>query len=771
MPASSVQERLAAGDARGALCAAEQLLVKADEANDKSLVALAQQLAGGALALEGRHGEAAARLEDAAELFHEMGDTTHEIQTLERLANAYRALDDESRVADAVARKQTMQSPSHQQHQQPPQRHEGDALGDSGDSRSPPTEPPAPASESKLLGMLRSRSGAEHRAWQLREVEADKQVLRELRSVLGGLSRSDDDAHLQSHMKQVRFADLPGAAVEARLQDADQAMTALEQRVSRFYRCLRELVWVSSAGKESGKERAEAAGSLSAALEGWDECAVEWGCQADRRSQEIKNRVLVPLGKMRVSYRGICEHFSGLTGSLARAATSAADEVSAARKAQARARSKVAEAEASLDACRSLPGDEGGSPKMTFSESMGALLGARRLSAQERAAEALRKAQAESDLADSAAFVSQQRLEAALGALAVARRQAARELEAVEQVRLDIFAGMLRELSDTQTALLAGWQDATRQLAARVQLVDTASDLRTHTYVSRLRRATSVRKRGPGSATRTALTHPLLLFLFRCSFVRSFVRSLCALRSNRTLIRAVLEGKAAPTTLLCPPPFKYRQASSGPRLDEKDEAELEEEEAAEGQDKQGDPAPTRADALDSRDGVAGASEAAVVLPPEPPAVQGDGAGAGARAIGQGDGASLAQAQIDAFLARLSRHSDATDLGRPAQEQDRAADGAVVQGVMETFEQRASRDYFLRRLNTFRSTKTRVAKSVMVSARAGLTGRPASHTGADVRVSCRSLLCWLSRLLDLARLASQDDLGLVFIAFLVSAVPL
>ncbi len=531
MPASSVQERLAAGDARGALSAAEQLLVEADEANDKSLVALAQQLAGGALALEGRHGEAAARLEDAAEWFHEIGDTTHEVQTLERLANAYRALDDESRVADAVARKQTMQSPAHQQHQQPPQRHEGDALGDSGDSRSPPSEPPAPASESKLLGMLRSRSGAEHHAWQLREVEADKQVLRELRSVVGGLSRSDDDAHLQSHMKQVRFADLPGAAVEARLRHAEQAMTALEQRVSRFYRCLRELVWVSSSGKESGEERAEAAGSLSAALEGWDKCAVEWGRQADRRSQEIKDRVLVPLAKMRVSYRGIGEHFLGLTGSLARAAASAADEadeVSAARKAQARARSKVAEAEARLDACRSLPGDESGSPpKMTFSESMGALLGARRLSAQERAEEALRKARAESGLADSAAFVSQQRLEAARGALAVARRQAARELEAVEQVRLDIFAGMLRELSDAQTALLAGWQDATRQLAARVQLVDTTSDLRTLKYVSRLRRATSgrVRKRGPGA---TALTRPsLLVFLSVLCVCRSFpVRAL-----------------------------------------------------------------------------------------------------------------------------------------------------------------------------------------------------------------------------------------------------
>jgi hypothetical protein len=474
------QERLVAGDSRGALSAAERLLAEADEANDKSLVALAQQLAGGALGLEGRHGEAAARLEDAAELFHEMGDTTHEVQTLERLANAYRALDDESRVADAVARKQTMQLPSQQQQQL-----EGDALGDSGDPRLSPSDPPAPPGESKLLGMLRSRSGAEHRAWQLREVEADKQVLRDLRSLGGARTRSDDDAHLQSHMKQVHFADLPGAAVEARLRYAEQAMTALEQRVSRFYRCLRELIWVSASGKDLGEERSEAPGSLSAALEGWDECVVEWGRLADRRSQEIKDRVLVPLGKMRVSYRGIGEHFSGQTSSLTRAAASAADEVSAARKAQVRARSKVAEAEARLDACRIQPGDEGGSPKMTFGESMGALLGARRVSAQERAAEALRKARAESGLADSAAFVAQQRLEAARGALAAARRHAARELEAVEQVRLDIFAGMLRELTVAQTDLLAGWQDATRQLVARVQLVDTASDLRTHKYVPR----------------------------------------------------------------------------------------------------------------------------------------------------------------------------------------------------------------------------------------------------------------------------------------------
>ncbi len=202
----------------------------------------------------------------------------------------------------------------------------------------------------------------------------------------------------------------------------------------------------------------------------------------------------------------------------------------------------------------------------------------------------------------------------------------------------------------------------------------------------------------------------------------------------------MLEGKAAPTTLLCPPPSKYRLASSGPRLDEKDEAEEVDEETAEGQDKQDDPAPTRAGALeppDSRDGAAGASEAAVVLPPEPPAVQVDSAGASALGAGEGD---VAQAQIDAFLARLSRHSDATDLGRPAQQQDRAADGAVVKGVMEAFEQRASREYFLRRLNTFRSSKTRVAKSVMVSAR-----RPDTpDTVADVRVQCRSL-CRLARL--------------------------
>ena len=223
----------------------------------------------------------------------------------------------------------------------------------------------------------------------------------------------------------------------------------------------------------------------------------------------------------------------------------------------------------------------------------------------------------------------------------------------------------------------------------------------------------------------------------------------------------MLEGKAAPTTLLCPPPSKYRQASSGPRLDENDEAEeVDEEETAEGQDKQGDPAPTRADALeplDSRDGVAGASEAAAVLPPEPPAVQADSAGASALDAGEGD---VAQAQIDAFLARLSRHSDATDLGRPAQEQDRAADGAVVKGVMEAFEQRASRDYFLRRLNTFRSTKTRVAKSVMVSARRPDTPDTRRGRARFVRVAHSAV-----------PLASQDDLGLVFIAFLVSvAVP-
>uniref|UniRef100_A0A7S2RP16 SBF1/SBF2 domain-containing protein n=1 Tax=Mucochytrium quahogii TaxID=96639 RepID=A0A7S2RP16_9STRA len=449
--------------------------------------------------VEQKHGNAVANLEYAAELFREIGDTTHEIKSLDRLENSYDILQDEASCAEVRVRRKVILDTIQ------------DAVAKSKPSNSESGGNVSPSNSSSqifssFLHMF-NMGGDDQKESILKQVEDGKRYLKHFVKARANVN----EQYMQRHLMQVRFDDLPFASIEARvLNSGVGSIDKIEEMARKFYMSIREYVYVATvrspspaSNNEGTFDPFESPGSFKHALEEWERSNVRWGEVAREKADEIQQTVLLPLAKVKEVYRTLCEHFIEQRQATEKRVAIASKLLDQELVALHKAHEKLSELNVQIE-----EQSKQSSSKRSLSGSMNDLLGKTKTKLRE--AQGKVKQEVQSCTANVAIY--QQRLRASKGALIAVRKRTCQELEMIEQSRMEIVVDLLSKFVETQQELLDQWHKCTLHILKYLKNVNSDSDIRTY--------------------------------------------------CNRNLIHSVLLGKTTPSALFCSPLNALRTNSS-----------------------------------------------------------------------------------------------------------------------------------------------------------------------------------------------------------------
>lgn len=338
-------------------------------------------------------GEAAAKLELAAEAFRATGDSTQEAQALKILEEQYIRLGE----CPLEAVRERIQFLS--------------------EENSASDAPSTPSRANRFMASFINILGSGIRDQQ--QVEKDKRALREL--VAKVQTQDDNERYLQRHLVQVRFDQLPFAKVEQRVtKSALASLDALEEHAQRVYTSTQEMAYLLAPQKQkkaSSQPKRRHAETYLAFMDEWDDSQSAWADTASQLMQRLKDQVVGPLATLRSTYSALCKHFVSQRAQYVRYVYEAQDHRS----------------------------------QEEFNERNG-------------------------DLSDIPRAI--QRLLATQGALEAAHQRSCRELQLIDQSRIEVMAHLTQVLLETQNEVAQNWQKSTQQALASLGNVEAASDIR-----------------------------------------------------------------------------------------------------------------------------------------------------------------------------------------------------------------------------------------------------------------------------------------------------
>lgn len=392
-------------------------------------IALALQRIGLVFSHEKSFGSAAAKFEESAELFREIGDSQHELKVLQQLHSTYGVLKDQNSLSRISGRLTLFQNGGK----------------DSGDSQS---------GENWISNFFNIFKDSDKGQYSQLQVEACKCYMTSI-----ALNIDSNEKYMQKRLVQVHFENLPFERIEARVRC--ESLDSIDQVVALVRSAVAKIQPPSNSNNTKLKS-SEMGGTLKMLVAQLDSSANGWSDVSTEKVKEIEERVLTPLLKMREAFVTICENALQEKIKLEKQLEEQGQAISNSEVVLEKLKSKIESLQSKSKTSMSKEG---------FVNDL----------LNKRPDEALKKAVSEACEISSNIYNMKEITHALRGAHKATCRRACQDLELYEQTRMEVLVSLIMILSEIQLELLDLWCKHVRKTLAKSQVVDCSSDMRTFT--------------------------------------------------------------------------------------------------------------------------------------------------------------------------------------------------------------------------------------------------------------------------------------------------